>query len=90
MAEKKPCCPAEAARMVKLVTFPDGIQTGILNLDKILNEVADLKLTDVKAIKTELVRRVKVDNYVASGVEDKYAEALFNEYQENFTEQIKR
>jgi hypothetical protein len=86
MSERKPCCPAEAARMVKILTFPDGLQIGIVNLDRILKEVADLKLTEVKVIKTELLDRVKADNYVTSGVEDKYAEALFREYHRKFGE----
>jgi hypothetical protein len=70
--------------MVKIVTFPDGIQIGILNLDTILKGVADLELIDAGSIKTELLKRVKSDNYVASGAEDKYAEALFMEYQHKF------
>jgi hypothetical protein len=45
-----------------------------------------LKLTEVKVIKTELLDRVKADNYVTSGVEDKYAEALFREYHRKFGE----
>jgi len=84
MQEQKPCCEAAAARMIKKLTLPDGFRVGISNLDSILNEVADLKLTDTKAIKTELIERVKTCNYVASSAENEYSVALFQEYQRKF------
>ncbi len=83
MSEQKPCCASCAAKSVKMLTFPDGIQIAISNLDTILKEVADLKLTDTQTIKTELLERVKTCNYVISGAEDEYAEVLFKEYRKN-------
>jgi hypothetical protein len=73
-----------APKVVKKITLPDGFRVGIIGLDNILKEVADLKYGDVRAIKQELVSRAKVDNYVPSGVEDEYASALFREYQQKF------
>jgi len=55
-----------------------------LNLESILKEVADLKLVDAEAIKKELLKRVKIDNYVASGADDDYSRALFKEYRRQF------
>ena len=46
MQRERPCCPAAAARLVKKLTLPDGFQVGILNLESILKEVADLELAD--------------------------------------------
>ena len=78
------CCPAAAVRATKQLTLPDGFQVGIINLDTILREVAKLKLTDAEAIKKELIERVKVCNYVASGADYDYSTALFRAYQQQF------
>ena len=80
MAGEKPCCPAAAARMVKKLVLPDGFQVGISNLENILNEVANLKLADNEAIKKELLKRVKIYNYVPPSADNEYSEALFNDY----------
>ena len=84
MSEQRPCCEAAAARMTKKLTLPDGFQVGILNLESILKEVADLKLVDAKAIEGELLKRVKICNYVASSADYDYSRALFQEYRQQF------
>ena len=80
MQKEKPCCPEGAARMVKRLTFPDGIQVGIANLEDILKEVADLRLADDEAIARELLNRVKICNYVPPTADTSYGEALLGEY----------
>jgi len=80
MTDAKPCCGAAAARMIKRITLPGGSQVGIANLENILKEVADLKLADDEAIQSELLKRVKIYNYVAPGAEADYAKALLAEY----------
>ena len=77
---KKPCCPASAMKNVRQI-FISGILTGIVNLDNILQEVYELGIKDEKKLKKELLEKVKIYNYVASGVEKQYEDALFNEYQ---------
>lgn len=84
MQREKPCCPAAAARMVKKLTLPDGFQVGILNLESILKEVADLKLADDEAIKKELLQRVKIYNYVALAADNDYSETLLKEYKRQY------
>jgi len=79
MTEAKPCCAAAAARMIKKLVLPGG-EVGVVNLESILKEVADLKLADDNAIKKELLNRVKIYNYVAPSVDDEYSEALLEEY----------
>jgi hypothetical protein len=79
MTEAKPCCAAAAARMMKKLVLPDG-EVGFVNLDSILKEVADLKLVDDDAIRKELLRRVKIYNYVATSADNEYSEALLREY----------
>jgi hypothetical protein len=84
MQKERPCCPAAAARMVKKLTLPNGSQVGISNLENILKEVADLKLPDNKAIKEELLKRVKIYNYVAPAADDDYSEALLKAYKRQY------
>lgn len=81
MEMKKPCCAADVARMAGRITFPDGLQVGVLNLEDILKEVAELQLAEAASIKKELLERAKSCNYITTSVEEKYAEALYKEYQ---------
>ncbi len=86
MSEQRPCCAAAAARMVKKLTLPDGFQVGILNLDNVLKEVADLKLVDANTIKAELLKKVALHNYIPSGADTDYSAALFQEYKRRLGE----
>ena len=86
MSEERPCCAPDPSGKVKKLTLPDGFQVGIINLDNILLAVSDLKLADAKAIKAELLRKVAIRNYIASGAEAEYAVALFQEYKRKFGE----
>jgi len=79
MTEAKPCCAAAAAKMIKKLALSSG-EVGIVNLESILKEVADLKLVDDNAIKKELLKRVKIYNYVASSADNEYSEALLRAY----------
>ena len=83
MTGEKPCCAAAAARTIKKLVLPGG-EVGIVNLEGILKEVADLKLADEEAIKKGLLQRVKIHNYVAPGADDNYSKALLNEYEKLF------
>ena len=83
MTGEKPCCPAAAARMIKKLVLPSG-EVGILNLENILKEVADMKLVDDEIIKRELLKRVKIYNYVAPAAETDYSEALLKAYNRQY------
>jgi len=84
MTDAKPCCAAAAARMIKRINLPGGFQVGIVNLDNILKEVADLKLADDEAIEKELLKRVKIYNYVAPRAEADYSRALLEAYNRQY------
>ena len=86
MSEQQPCCADAVARMVQKLTLPAGLQVGILNLDNIIKDVADLKLSDVETIKGELLKRVKTHSYVAPVAETDYSVALFQEYKRRLGE----
>jgi len=74
--------------MVKKLVLPGGFQVGIMNLENILKEVADLRLADDNAIKKELLQRVKIYNYVAPSAEADYSKALLNEYEMLFGKRV--
>jgi len=79
MPEKK-----KSGNITKL-TLSDGLQVGILDLDRILQEVSELNLSDNQSIGKELIDRVKEDNYVAKSAEKEYVPALIHEYQKKFS-----
>lgn len=66
------------------LTLPDGFRVGIVNLDNIIREVADLKLSDANSIKEELLKRTEAQNYVPLGARNEYATALFREYRHKY------
>ncbi len=74
------------SRQIKKLTLPDGFRVGIVNLDNILQEVADMRLADSSSIKEELLKRVKDQNYVPSTAESDYSVALYYEYKNKFGE----
>jgi hypothetical protein len=84
MTGEKPCCPTATARMIKKLALPGGFQVCIANLENILKEVADLRLADDETIKKELLKRVKIYNYVAPSAEADYSKALLKEYKQQY------
>ena len=58
----------------------DGKETGIDHLDFILEEVKKLRLENATEISDELLKRVKVFNYVPTKKTAEYAAALVTEY----------
>jgi hypothetical protein len=72
--DDKPCCSAEALRRVKHVGVQGKI-VGIVWLEPIVKEVAALDLTDDQ-VTAELMKRVKIYNYIPRSVENAYAVAV--------------
>jgi hypothetical protein len=66
---------------IKIKKIPiDGKDTGIDRLDWILQEVANLRLTNNEAITDELVKRVLQFNYIPTKKMPEYREALLRQY----------
>ena len=63
----------------KLIVI-DGKETGIDHLEFVFDEVKKLKLENNTAITDELLKRVKVFNYVPTKKTAEYAAALLAEY----------
>jgi len=66
---------------IKIKRIPiDGKETGIDRLDWILQEVANLNLTNEEEITDELVKRVLQFNYIQTRKMTEYREALLRQY----------
>jgi hypothetical protein len=76
---KVPCCAADAMRRIRQVNV-EGIIVGIAMLDSIIREVIALNLQNDRDVETELIKRVKIYNYVPKSAEEAYAAALLREY----------
>ena len=74
-----PCCAADAMRRVKPVEV-NGATIGLAMLDLVFAEVHDLGLNDETAVRAELLKRVKVYNYVPPPALEAYAGAVYREY----------
>jgi len=85
MSEKdKPCCTAEALRRIRQVDV-GGITVGLAMLDDIIDEVQGLNLASKDAIAEELLKRVKVYNYIPPAATGNYRVALLREYEKKVT-----
>ena len=79
LVDEKPCCEAEALRRIRQVKVGD-IVVGISMLDHILAEVREMELPDEKETGRELLKRLKIYNYIPASAEEKYRMALLEEY----------
>jgi len=65
----------------------DGKETGIDHLEFVFEEVKKLKLDDDTVISDEVLKRVKVFNYVPTKKTAEYSVALIREYRKFLAEQ---
>jgi hypothetical protein len=80
--DNKPCCAADALRRIRQIPI-NGIPTGICMLDECIAEIKTQALTNEPEIRSALLKRVNVYNYIPRNVEDEYAHALFEEYKKS-------
>lgn len=76
---EKPCCAAEALRRIVQVNV-GGIVVGISMLNHTIAEVRVMNLSGEKGEGDELLKRVKIYNYIPASAEEKYRIALLHEY----------
>lgn len=57
-----------------------GTVGGLSMLDEIFEEISAAGLRDDRTIRSELLRQVKIYNYVPKPAEEIYADAVFAEY----------
>ena len=79
MVQEVAPCMLDASRKVKKLRVC-GTEIGISRLDLIILEVSELGLEDEDDIKAALLERIKEHNYVPSGAEKDYVDAVFEEY----------
>lgn len=77
--DEKPCCAAEALRRVRQVEV-GGVVIGITMLDDVMREIRSMNFPDEKSISDDLLKRVKIYNYVPPRAEEQYRAALLREY----------
>ncbi|MDD4568036.1 MAG: hypothetical protein PHU37_09050 [Methanoculleus chikugoensis] len=78
---EKPCCAAEALRRVRRIDI-GGVVVGFAMLDDILADTVACNLSGDSAIGDELIRQVKIYNYIPKEAEPLYRAALLREYQD--------
>lgn len=76
---KKPCCAAEAMRRIRQIDV-GGINVGLAMLDDTIHEVAELNLTKDDEIADELMKRLRIYNYIPNAAEQQYRSATLREY----------
>lgn len=84
MSDEKPCCAADALRRIRQVKI-NGIMTGITMLDESIAEVKAQNYESDSEIRSALLKKIRVYNYVPKGVEEEYARALMEEYKKSIT-----
>ena len=75
-------CMADKARRIKRISI-NGTNVGIAQLDQVMEEVRDMDL-DQNMVGGELLRRVRIFNYVPSSASAEYEKALIDEYERRY------
>ncbi|HOR32777.1 MAG TPA: hypothetical protein PK391_10235 [Syntrophales bacterium] len=77
---EKPCCAAEAMRRIRRIEV-GGVVVGLAMLDDAFQDVIDRGIAGETAIGDELVRQIKIYNYIPKEAEPLYRAALLRAYQ---------
>jgi hypothetical protein len=77
---EKPCCAAEAMRRIRRIEV-GGVVVGLAMLDDAFQDVIDRGIAGETAIGDELVRQIKIYNYIPKEAEPLYRAALLLAYQ---------
>ncbi|TAJ44068.1 hypothetical protein [Methanofollis fontis] len=81
MTEKnRPCCAAEAMRRIRQIEV-GGIVVGLAMLDDTIDGVREMDLHSADSIADELLKQIKIYNYVPGAAEAAYRAALLREYE---------
>jgi len=76
---ERPCCAAAAAAQLRYLIV-GGHRIAISQLDEILEKAEGMASGGESALRGELLRLVKIYNYVPPPAEKAYEDALFAEY----------
>lgn len=86
------CCPCSVVPVpgLRMLTFPDGSQAGVVGLDKVFEEMGRVGRLPNLQTASEIVDRLSQENYVAPGVRPLYEEAVLCEYRTFFEAAAKK
>lgn len=84
MKDDIPCCAADALRRIRQVEI-HGMMTGITMLDETLADVRSQNLESDREIRTELMKKIRIYNYIPKRVEEEYSSVLMEEYKKAIT-----
>jgi hypothetical protein len=76
------CVLKEASSMAKIRV--DGNLIGIMELQRIMDEVRDMGPMDDDETRAHLIKRTKQCNYVPPKAEEAYADALLEEFRKTY------
>ncbi|MBP2133958.1 hypothetical protein J2128_001924 [Methanomicrobium sp. W14] len=77
--DRIPCCAAEAAQRIKRINI-NGIPTGISMFEVICLKVREKNISGEEKTADELMKEVKIYNYVPAGAYENYRSAILKEY----------
>jgi hypothetical protein len=87
MKDDIPCCAADAIRRIRQVKI-NGRMTGITMLDEIIAEMRSQNLGTEPEIRAELMKKVRIYNYIPKRVEEEYTEVLMEEYKKGHHKKV--
>lgn len=70
------CCPNPKIYKLRV----KGAQVGLVAMEPAFRKVKEMGLRNADEIKGEILREIKIYNYVPESAESEYAEALYREY----------
>jgi hypothetical protein len=73
------CC-APTTPGFRMLTFPDGTQSGVFGLDEIFAAVYSESMPVSTDTAREIVERLAARNYIASSVRQRYCDLVIDEY----------
>ena len=76
----KPCCAAEAMRRIKQIDV-GGITVGLAMLEDVCLDVRDMNISGREKVADELMKQVKIYNYIPESAYGKYRDAVLREYE---------
>lgn len=84
MAEYDPpigaCCCAPPTPGLRMLTFPDGTQAGVVGLNEIFAAAYEEGRLANAETAEEIVEKLSVNNYVAPSVRKEYCDLMIEEY----------
>lgn len=83
MKEEVCVCMADKAGKIGRIVV-GGTSVGIAQLDQVMEETNSMGLESIEEIARELLKKVRIFNYVPSSASSEYEKALIKEYERRF------